>query len=205
MGIADTSIAAASAAFSGFAALAAWRTSREANLTAASVAQIERDRWHKELTPQLRLKLEAEQGMMYARFDGPAALGRLSLRLTLRDDFDRSRVTHLAGTPTPEQLSEIIWGPYRFRPGIDRADQLGRSVDSFTLEADDRTRLAVDPSLRPSWFEGSDGEQRWRDQYRTARIRLWADCEAPGHKPWRLSFEVAQDGSWAQTGRLVGS
>lgn len=204
MGITDTSIAAASAAFSGFAALAAWRASREANATAASVAQIERDRWHKELTPLLRLKLEADQGMLYVRFDGPASLGKISVQLSLRDDFDRSGVPSLAGGPTPQQIAESIWGPYRFRPGVDGADHRGRGVAAFPLEADDRTRLAVDPSLKPSWYEGAEGENRWRQQWRNARIRLWADCEAPGHKPWRLSFEVPQDGSWAQTGRLVG-
>lgn len=205
MGIADTSIAAASAAFSGFAAIAAWRASKEANDTASSVAQIERDRWHKELTPQLRLKLEVQQGMLYVRFDGPASLGKIDVQLTVRDDFDRSRVPALPGGATPEQIAQTIWGPYRFRPGIDGADQLGRTVTPPPLEADDRTRLAIDPSLRPSWYEGADGGRRWRDQYRTARFRLWADCEAEGHRPWRLSFEVPQDGAWAQTGRLVGT
>ncbi|MGW6405267.1 hypothetical protein [Streptomyces sp. NPDC055134] len=207
MGIADTSIAAASAALSGAAALGAWKASREANDTATAIAQIERDRWHGELTPLLRLKLEAEgeamQGMLYVRFDSPAALGRLNVKLTLRDDFDRSRVPRLAGTPTPEQFAEGVWGPYRFRPGVDGADQLGRSVAPFTLEADDRTRLAVDPSPIPSWSEYDDTS--WFHQWRTARIRLWADCEAPGHKAWRLSFEVPQDGTWAATGHLVGT
>ncbi|MEU2058583.1 hypothetical protein [Streptomyces bungoensis] len=58
MSIVDTSIAAAAAALSGVAAWGAWKASREANATASSVAQIERDRWHRELTPQLRIKLE---------------------------------------------------------------------------------------------------------------------------------------------------
>ncbi|GAA1252308.1 hypothetical protein [Streptomyces aureus] len=206
MGIADTSIAAASAAFSGLAAWGAWKASREANDTATAVAQIERDRWHRELTPQLRLKLEAEQGMLYVRFDGPAGLGPISVQLRIRDDRDRSRVSpQLAGTATPEQIAETIWGPYRFRPDVDGADQLGRAVAPITLEMDDRTRLAVDPSVKPSWYEGVAGEERWRHQYRTARIRLWAACEVPGHKPWRLSFEVPQNGDWAQTGRLVGN
>jgi hypothetical protein len=205
MGIADTSIAAASAAFSGLAAFGAWKASRQANDTAASVAQIERDRWHNALTPQLRLKLEQSDGLLYVRFDGPAQLGRLSIRLIIRDDFDRSRVPSLAGGPTPDEIAQVVWGPYRFRPGIDGADQLGRTVMPFPLDAGDRTRLALDPSARPAWYEGVDGEERWRRQYRNATIRLWADCEAEGHKPWRLSFGVTQDGRWAQTGRTVGS
>ncbi|MEU2624643.1 hypothetical protein ABZ642_42145 [Streptomyces sp. NPDC007157] len=205
MGIGDTSIAALSAAFSGLAAFGAWKASCEANETAASVARIERDRWHDALTPQLRLKLERSDGLLYVRFDGLAQLGRLSVRLTVRDDFDRSRVRSLAGGPTPEAIAGIVWGPYRFRPGIDGADQLGRSVAPFPLEAGDRTRLALDPSVKPAWYEGADGEERWRRQYQDATIRLWADCEAEGHRPWRLSFGVTQDGRWAQTGRIVGS
>lgn len=210
MTTADTCIAAASAAFTGFAAWAAWQASRQANLaaqqsneTAAAVAQIERDRWHTELTPVLRLRLEADEGMLYIRFDGPASLGHITVTLTLRDDMDRTRVPNLGGTPTPEQVAEVIWGPYRFRPRINEADELGRTMGIFTLEANDRTRRAVEPSLKPAWYEDAAGEDRWRSQYRSSRLRLWADCESPGHKPWRLSFEVPQDGSWAMTGRLA--
>ncbi|MET8249188.1 hypothetical protein ABZV31_35350 [Streptomyces sp. NPDC005202] len=87
---------------------AAWN----ANETAAAVAQIERDRWHKELTPQLRIKLQVEpHEVLYVRFDGPATLGELAVQLTVRDDFDRSRLPPLAGTPTPEESEEVVWGP----------------------------------------------------------------------------------------------
>ncbi|MEU8984568.1 hypothetical protein [Streptomyces sp. NPDC048309] len=204
----DTSIAALSAALSGAAAYGAWKASREANKaawnaneTAASVAQIERDRWHRELTPQLRIKLQADpHEVLYVRFDGPAALGELAVALKIRDDFDRSRLPHLAGTPTPEEREQVIWGPYRFRPRVDDADELGRSVPAFPLLPGDRHRLALDPSLRPSWYPGDDREQRWRDEYRTSPIRLWAECTAPGHKPWKLAFAVPQDGTWALGG-----
>ncbi|MDF6046424.1 hypothetical protein LRD69_30755 [Streptomyces sp. JH14] len=208
MSIVDTSIAAVSAALSGLAAGAAWKASREANKaawkaneTADSVAQIERDRWHKELTPQLRIKLQTEpHEVLYVRFDSPSTLGDLAVQLTIRDDFDRSRLPHLAGTPTPEQRAEVVWGPYRFRPHVDEADGLGRAVPAFPLLPGDRHRLALDLSLKPSWYEGADGEQRWRNDYRTAPIRLWAVCTAPDHKPWILAFAVPQDGSWALGG-----
>ncbi|MDX3354808.1 hypothetical protein PV703_16150 [Streptomyces sp. ME01-24h] len=208
MSIADTYIAAASAAFSGFAAWGAWQASRganeaalKANETATSVAQIERDRWHRELTPQLRIKLQAEpHHVLYVRFDSPATLGELNVHLTIRDDSNRSRLPYLAGAPTPEQRAEVIWGPYRFRPGVDEADNLGRSVRAFPLLAGDRHRLALDLSLKPSWYEGADGEQRWRGEYRTAPIRLWAVCTVQGHKPWKLAFAVPQNGNWALGG-----
>jgi len=196
----DTSIAAASAAFSGFAAWGAWQASRQANSTAASVARIERDRWHRELTPRLRIRLEADQGLLYVRFDGPAALEELAVELTVRDDLDRSRLPHLAGTATPEQRAEVVWGPYRFRPHVDDADALGRTVPALPLLPGDRRRLAVDPSPKPSWYEGHEGERQWREAYRAAPIRLWALCASPGHKPWKLGFAVPRDGSWALGG-----
>ncbi|MGJ5898404.1 hypothetical protein ACSCBZ_41645 [Streptomyces niveiscabiei] len=37
----------------------------------------------------------------------------------------------------------MVWEPYRFRPGLDCADSLGRSSDILTLEAHASTRLAV--------------------------------------------------------------
>jgi hypothetical protein len=208
MSIVETSIAAFSATLSGVAAYGAWKASREANMaawkaneTADSVAQIERDRWHKELTPQLRIKRQAEpHDVLYVRFEGPAKLGEIQVQLTIRDDFDRSRLPHLAGTPTHEQRAEFIWGPYRFRPGVDGADELGRSVPAFPLPPGDRHRLALDLTRKPSWYEDAAGEQRWRNEYRTAPIRLWAECTAPGHKPWQLAFAVPQDGSWALGG-----
>jgi hypothetical protein len=201
MSIVDTSIAATAAALSSVAAWGAWKASREANATASSVAQIERDRWHKELTPQLRIKLETgARHTLYVRFDAPAALGDLTVELTIRDDIDRSGFPHLAGGPTPEQRAEVIWGPYRFNPRVEDVDELGRTVSAFTLQPGDRQRLVVEPSMRPSWYDDANGEQRWQDEYRTETIRLWALCTASGHKPWRLSFGVPQDGSWAVGG-----
>ncbi|MFF8431096.1 hypothetical protein ACF07Y_39370 [Streptomyces sp. NPDC016566] len=208
MSIVDTSIAAASALLSGGAAVAAWRASRQANEaatkaneTADTVMRIEQERWHKELTPQLRIKLQAEpHEVLYVRFEGPAKLRELHVELRIQDDFDGSRPPHLVGTLAPEQVAEVIWGPYRFRPGVDDADALGRAVPAFPLLPGGRTRLAVDPSPRPSWYEGADGEQRWRDRYRTSPIRLWAVCTAPSRAPWELAFAVPMDGSWAVGG-----
>ncbi|CAL9326798.1 hypothetical protein [Streptomyces sp. SudanB91_2054] len=201
MGIADTSIAAAAAALSGAAAFASWRASREANATAASVAQIERDRWHNALTPQLRMRQQPDG--LEVQYEGPASLGRLQIQLQVRDDRDRSNDPELAGSVTREMRAEVIWGPRRFRPGIDGADEQGRTVGPFFLEPSDVTRLATDPSVRPSWYEGVDGEQRWRQQYRDGRMRLWATCTAEGHKPWRLSFVVPGGGHWGRTGPIA--
>ncbi|MZD58724.1 hypothetical protein [Streptomyces sp. SID5606] len=206
MGIADTSIAAVAALFSGGAAVAAWRASREANATAANVAQIERDRWHSELTPRLRMMITSRHPVMsklVVHFEGPAAvLGPLSVPLRIRDDRNRSRDPELADGVTAAMRERVIWGPCRFRLGTDGADDVGRQVASFTVEADDKHLLALDLSAAPHWYEGEAGERRWREEYEHARVRLWAGCEAVGHKPWWLSFEVPRNGDWVENGPL---
>ncbi|MGV9277733.1 hypothetical protein [Streptomyces griseosporeus] len=129
MGFADTSIAAVSAALSGVAALASWRASREANRTADSVAQIERDRWHGDLTPQLRVFLSRDH--LHVRFEGPASLGRLRLRFVVRDDRDRSRDVELAGGPTAEIVGcgRMCWAPRR-APSFASAPDVHGDLDS---------------------------------------------------------------------------
>ncbi|MFZ3562775.1 hypothetical protein ACOKM5_43385 [Streptomyces sp. BH097] len=200
MGITDTSIAAASALLSGVAALASWRSSREANNTAATIAQIERDRWHHELTPVLRLKLDEGHGHLLVRSDGPANLEIVEVELHVKDDRDRSQDPVLAGGASPEEIAATIWGPYRFRPGVDGTLREGRMAGDFRLDVDDVRRIAVDPTLKPAWYEGVEGEQRWRDQYSNHNFRLLILCTARGFNPWFLSAEVPRNGAWIQAG-----
>ncbi|MFE9138054.1 hypothetical protein [Streptomyces sp. NPDC007355] len=211
MGIADTSIAAVAAAFSGAAAVASWkaaqkanRTAESANRTAESVAQIERDRWHRELTPQVAVQIRERDGQtaLYVRFNGPVGMGRLnSISLTIRDDRDRSEDPVLGAGPTAEERAQYIWGPYSFRRGTDGADASGRGVDPFALDVHDERRFALDPSISPPWYEGVEGAQRWRQDHPvTAPLRLWAECRAEGHKPWKLSVETTLGEDWAAAG-----
>jgi hypothetical protein len=127
------------------------------------------------------------------------------VQLVVRDDRDRSHDVQLAGAATAEMRAQVIWGPFRFRPGIDGADQQGRRSGLVRLETTDVTRLAVDPTARPDWYEGADGERRWREQYEDTPMRLWAECEAPEHKPWRLPAEVPWSGDTVVTGPAIGS
>ncbi|MEU6062931.1 hypothetical protein ABZ864_00105 [Streptomyces sp. NPDC047082] len=226
MSIWDTSIAAVSAAFSGAAAIAAYyasrdanATAREANRTAASVAQIERDRWHRELTPQLALRID--QNTLYIRLIGPAALGKLGVVLRIRDDRDRSQIPPLGANYTESARQMVIWGPFRF-PSVlvrhpRRRNWLLRLVDPpparwstmhelhgrvtriRSLFVHDQILVAIEPTVKPTWHVDRSAEERWREQYRDAPMRLQATCSSEGHKQWVLNCDVLRDGSWAYT------
>ncbi|ALO05754.1 hypothetical protein AQF52_0152 [Streptomyces venezuelae] len=44
----------------------------------------------------------------------------------------------------------MIFGPFRFRPGTDGADQLGRRLVPFALDLHDKRQIGLDPSMKPS-------------------------------------------------------
>lgn len=150
--------------------MAAYKTAKEANRTAASVAQIERDRWHTEMTPQVSARFDDSRGYpeLLVSFTGPAPLMQVEVALKVRDDKERGG-SQLAGGPTAQQVADVIWGRYRFRQGVDGADRLGRAVAPVVLLHRGRTRFAVEPSLAPSWYSSP---QQWRDDYDGKSLRL---------------------------------
>ncbi|WP_331758279.1 hypothetical protein OG582_00135 [Streptomyces anulatus] len=197
MGIADTSIAAAAALFSGAAGVAAWRTALAANRTAESVAQIERDRWHREVAPRIDLAVVNERGRpeLLVRFNGPASLEAIgALELSIRDDRDRSEDLLLAGGASAEERANTIWGPFRLSPHIDGADDLGRRAEPFALDHGEQRRFALERSLPPRWYEGGEGAHRWQGEHLTKPLRVWVRCVVEGHKPWRLTADLPTNG-----------
>ncbi|MFD3997182.1 hypothetical protein [Streptomyces sp. NPDC058583] len=207
----ESAIAAVAALFSGWAAWssskaakssdhnsqASNRTADAAFRTAESVAQIERDRWHKELTPHVEFRLTRERTYpeLLIRYIGPSSLGRLdNLELRVRDDRDRSNDPLLAGSLTAEERAATIWGPLRFRHGANGADTLGRTVAPLTLPPGEEFRLGLEASHPHSQYGG--GRTQWESDYRHKDFRLWVTCHVDGHKPWTLTADiprVAQD------------
>ncbi|THA28232.1 hypothetical protein [Streptomyces sp. A1547] len=207
MDIVESSIAAVAAAFSGWAAYSAMqaaksadrnsqaanRTAELAYQTAEAVAQIERDRWHRELTPKITFRVTRERGHveLLVRYGGPPALGRLTaLELRVRDDRDRSNDPLLGGGLTAEERDSTIWGPWRFRAFANGADELGRSVEPLSLMPGEEYRLGLDPTHPHRLYGG--GSVQWEKDYREKDVRLWVDCRVEGHKPWSLTADLPQ-------------
>ena len=120
-------------------------------------------------------------------FTGPSALDRLDgVTVTVRDDrTNRTSVT--MGGPSDEELARVVWGPYRFVPGVNGADALGKAIPNFSLDRQETARLALEESLAPRWV--SD-HSFWRQQYADHPLRLMIICTRAGHKPWNVIVDV---------------
>ncbi|RKE02906.1 hypothetical protein [Streptomyces sp. TLI_171] len=184
------------------AGLAWWATrnaaaaAADSAATAGEVAQIERDRWHRELTPELDFHLIASthEWRLHVELTGPVGLDQLDrITLHVRDEagVDHNGGVGLTTAQREEELPRVIWGPLRFRPGIDRVAEPGREAVIEELERGDYAPRLLELSAAPSWFtENGQSIQYWRERFAGQKLRLKAVCERDGHRPWIVLAEV---------------
>ncbi|MFF8633526.1 hypothetical protein ACF052_04820 [Streptomyces pilosus] len=155
------------------AVMAYWTTRKAAAAaadsadTAREVAQIERDRWHRELTPELTfslIRVGSNRLRLTTTLAGPVGLDHLdTITLTVRDEAGRD---HSAGPHYDEamrtELPSVIWGPARFSPGVDGVAAPGRQCIIRSLERGNFVHRQMDNSEPPSWFQ-DPGD--WVDGY----------------------------------------
>lgn len=207
MDIVEGSIAASASLFSGVAAVAAWRAARQANQNARTanetaaaareiaeqVAKIEQDRHHRELTPVLTITQNRSRGtgrvpLLEIRLDGPQALGYLDqVTLEIRNSRDLSEAPVLGDGRDAEERNATIWGPYRFRPGVDHAAD-ERTVVLPGLRMDETRPVTLDETYPPSGYVG--GLEQWRLDRQVGQFLLWVRCQREGHESWSLSARM---------------
>ncbi|MFJ1644698.1 hypothetical protein [Streptomyces sp. NPDC088258] len=192
----DTLSAAAGIA-SAVAAFAALYAARQSNATAATLARIEHDRRHEERRPQLEVTLGG-RGMQLSTLNvhllGPDEIGHLD-SITIRvdnDDQDHTILNPGAGL-TQEEVDAHIWGPYRFTPGVDGADQYGRSIPSFPLTVGRGRSFQMERTHPGHWMEGMD-QNRWQEVYQGTLVRLVISCRR-GDDEWVLA-RTAPNPAW---------
>ncbi|MGW1810900.1 hypothetical protein [Streptomyces sp. NPDC002078] len=120
-------------------------------------------------------------------FEGPAALERLDeVELEIRDDGYTHGVG-LVGGVDEQELANTIWGPYRFKPGIDGATGIGRTSPAVPMALGEWLKRALEESFPPSWADRTD----WRERYGNEPVvRLWVRCRREGYQPWTLTYNV---------------
>lgn len=176
---------------SAVAASGSWKAARRSEKAATTLAAIERERRHTELTPTFEVTCSrpsvGDNVFLDLTFTGPPGLDRLDgTAIAIRDDrANRSPI--VAGGPTAEDLASVIWGPLRFRPHVNDADELGRAIPASPLARRETRRFALEASLRPKWVDDTD---YWRRRYADHPLRLTLTCTREGHVPWIIPIDV---------------
>jgi hypothetical protein len=159
-------------------------------LAESTVAELERERRHSELTPRLRVRCQpynpgSDRYKLTIKLVGPIGLDRLDdLVVTIRDDHPwRGQGTLLAGGPTSEQIAAQIWGPLRFVPGtgpgadpvrgVPGADPTGRTTPTGGLPTDEELPFVLEPTTPPKWSHQT--VQDWLKERGTV-LRLTFQC-----------------------------
>jgi hypothetical protein len=161
----------------------------------ARVASIEHDRRHDELTPEFKITCVAQEqdgnrAELTLALTGPAGLtGLHEVAVRIRDDIP-DRQPRFGSQLTQEQVSAVIWGPYRIVTGLKDTDANGRAHGPFRLLKNEPYPIPLERSLLPSWM--SDPE-RWREQYEGKPVRLEIICQRHNIEPWVIPAEVQVD------------
>ena len=152
-------IALASAAYTRRQAVAA-----ETQAVASKAAVIiEGKRLHDDLTPVLAITCserpgsEGRKAEMTVELTGPSGLDRLDeVTLRIRDDIP-DRKPGPGNALTQEQISEVIWGPYRLNPGSGTPIQAGARTGRSSCPSTSRTLFSSSRRSRrhgPRWPTG---------------------------------------------------
>jgi hypothetical protein len=141
--------------------------SEAATAASRTTASLEGERRHEELMPELAITADArpDPGTRWAdlrlELTGPPGLGGLDeVMIRIRDDIPE-RKPGPGSQLTEEQVSEVIWGPYRLNPGMRLTDSLGRAHGPFPLPVHEPYPLDLEQTIAPSWTTPN----WWRDQY----------------------------------------
>jgi hypothetical protein len=181
------------AGLSAIATWGAWLAARRSAKTAQTVARIERQRWHADLTPQFETRIESDDGRLTlsVRLVGPVPLRRLdetNIRVVSSDDMDRA--ARLPDGPTQEEIEAQVWGPCCFTYVAGGADVHGRTVNSFPLDVGAGRSFRIRVTRPPRWQRGDNAFREWTEQWINAPMRLMITCRREGFEPWVVPCAV---------------
>lgn len=180
------------AGLSAVAAAGAWFAANRSSKTADTVARIEEQRWHADLTPQFDIELLETgngQALLMVHLNGPDALRHLD-HIAIEvgdDDRDLTRVTPGPGV-TRDDLDLFVWGPYMFSHGANGTDEHGRGPEPFSLTVGTGARRAM-RRTRPGHWMGGKSQGMWQGEYVGQPIRLVLTCRR-GDQEWVLARQL---------------
>jgi hypothetical protein len=165
---------------------------RKQAMAATDQTAIEQKRWHADLTPQLEITCDGygadgSRADLMVELTGPAGLDQLDeVTVKVRDDIPDRR-PGFGSQLTAEQISEVIWGPYRINTGPRDTDSTGRAHGPFRVLKNEPYPIPLERSFAPAW---ASSPTWWREQYQGEPVRLEITCSRQGHEPWVIQREA---------------
>jgi hypothetical protein len=147
------------------------------------------------MEPTFDITIVREQGdhaTLDVQLIGPHALRQLdeaTIEILASDDLLRDPLNP-QGQPTAEDIRNHTWGPYRFTPRVDGADEHGKGVAPFALQVGRGRPFAIEKTRPPLWHEGDDRAQRWREQWDGKPVKLRLTCRREGHDAWVIPYDI---------------
>lgn len=199
LSVVAASVSAVGAMAAVIVAVLAWSTTRYAARATGDLSRIEARRWHHDLTPQFTFDFIQGSGdlsVLNVWFNGPDALGELTVSLTIRND--RPRFAGVADCLLPPEITTPVWGPYRFSPDyVYGADHLGRAAGPVKVLPGDGYQFALERTPAPS----HTGQKGWHDLHAKAPVRLALRCTSRDAEPWTVYHVVPTVQDAAPQGR----
>ncbi|MEU0590015.1 hypothetical protein [Streptomyces ardesiacus] len=182
------------AGLSAIATWGAWLAARRSARTADTVARIERDRRHEERRPRFELSLGGpyrEHSTLNVHLAGPDELGEVEIVSIRVDDDDKDRSNLTVDDETRAQIAAHVWGPYRFTPRVDTADENGRAIGPFSLKVGRGRPFQMDRTRPGLWMTGKTMDQ-WQEEYLGHPVRLVITCRS-GEDEWVLARSLPNE------------
>jgi hypothetical protein len=177
------------AALSAVATAGAWLAAHRSAKTAEILTRIEHDRRHEERRPQFELTLggpHRQPATLNVHLAGPDELGEVEVVSIRVDDDDKDRTMLTPGRDiTQADIDAHVWGPFRFTPRVDGADEFGRRLGPFRLKVGRGRPFQMERTQPGRWMEGKT-QDLWQDEYVDHPVRLVITCRV-GDEEWVLA------------------
>ena len=198
MNLAIAIIAAAATVAAAVAAVGSWSAARKANQSASSMAAIEHDRRHDELTPEFSITcMVRETAGRWADLRVALTGGRLerhaAVTVSILDEAGQDHWAHgLPDGVTQEEARAFVWGPWEFSTRA--SDQVVSNRESqprpYSRVSGKNWDLLTMTRTRPGKWMSSTSQDEWRKRWRDKPVRLMLTCRCEGYEPWFVPRDV---------------
>ena len=166
------------------AATMSWLAARNSSASARHLTQIEADRRHADLIPEIEARIVRQQsGDTVLQFElvGPREVIQLD-KVVIRTRPEGADWTE----KHRDEIGDYAWGPAQFRQGIDGNPSRVASRAFDDVVQGTLLQTSVEKSTAPSWWD----RNTWDSRYEKHPMRLVFEC-VRGTDVWHVHINVS--------------